>query len=241
MKKLVSVFSLALLTSSCAISYNMPDNRFETAEVGAQKTVKLAGGIGGAKDIELTSDYSQTWVSMDSPRITHEAFVAGGFAYSFIDNLNIGIKYVQDTGLVISSKVQAVGKKGEKGFQLAGMVHVGGGSEEKDENHSTPTKIEMSNSFVGGDLIFGYRFSKNFSAYSSVFYDKASYKITQTRGSDTRKYDGDSKNTGGNVGLSYDFSEQACLMIEFARAKAQSGGSRLTTSSFGASMNIFVF
>ena len=219
----------------------MPDNRFETAEVAGQKTFEIEGSIGEAKDIELTPDYSQTWVNVNSPVIRHETFVSGGLAYSFIDNLNIGIKYVQDTGFVLSSKVQVLGKKGEKGFQLAGMVSLGGGSENKEENNNTPTKIEMDNSFMGADLILGYRFSKNFSAYSSAFYDKADYEVTQTRGTTTRKYEGHSKNIGANVGLSYDFNEKACLMVEFARAKAESGDSKLISSSYGASMNLFAF
>ncbi len=244
MKKLtlLSVALMAMLSSSCAISYKMPDNRFETPEVNSgfgKVTIKAA--YGQAKEIELTPDYSTTYIDTSIPAITSKDQIHSGLSLGLIDNLEAGLRYLSDVGVALNFKYQFVGKKSEKGMHMAANISGGGGSESKSEGYSTPSSAKLSNSFIGGDLIFGWRTGRDFMFYTSVFRDEASYKVDQTRAGVNQYFEGESVNTGGTFGIVVNFSNSANIMLEFARAKATSGKSKLTSSAFGAGINIFAF
>lgn len=232
----------AFLVSSCAINYKMPDNRFMTPETrGGYGKVALITGYGQGKSIELTPDYSQSWANTQTPLIKDTGFFTIGGNLGLLERLDVGLKYVFDVGIVGTVKFQPIGKSGEKGLHLALAATAGGGSETKSESNNTPTKAELSNSFFGGDIVLGYRFSESFLFYVSAFRDRASYDLIQTRGTVTRNIDGHSENTGGTVGAQLNLSKTSSLLVEAARGEAVSAHSKSTSTSFGGLLTIGLF
>lgn len=225
---------VALLVSSCALNYKMPDNRFETSETtGKQWGVRAYTGVGNGKDIELTSNYSQVWADPDNPNLSRENFFTFGGELGLHERIDVGLQYVSDLGTLLKGKYQFIGKSGVEGFQTSVSAHAGGGSEEMSETNHTPTKAELSNSVVGVDVIAGYRFNKIVLIYASFFHDSFSYDIEQTRGTDVRKFEGKSKNTGGTFGASFLFGDRLELTAEYSGATAKSANKHLWNNSFG--------
>lgn len=218
----------------------MPNNRFQTSEITLKKGGSAKVAVGQGNEIEFTPDFSNTWSDVKNPRIKADEFVVGQLSYSFLERFELTAKYLTDLGLIGSGKFQMVGTPGEEGFQMSGVFQAGGGSETKEEDQVTPTKAELDNYFYGADVILGYRNNKGLVVYTSAFRDQSHFKITQSRGSDVRHYKGKSTNTGGTAGLSYDLSQSASIMFEFARAKAVSADSRLTSSSFGGALTLYL-
>lgn len=230
---------MMLISSSCAVSYHMPNNRFETSELaGAYKNVKLYGGYGQGKDVELTQDFSQKWIDTENPVLRRTNFLTAGLDFGLSEKFDVGLQYVADLGIVLKGKMQIIGKKLEPGFQVAASIHAGGGSEKKKENNHTPTSAELDNSAVGADVIFGYRLNEKFLVYASSFYDSAHYEAVQTRSSTTREYKGNSSNYGATAGGTFFLNKEVEFIAEFARARAKSNSSRLTSSSYGAMVTI---
>lgn len=238
MKKLTVLVS-ALLLSSCALNYKMPDNRFETSETtGKLWGVRAYTGVGNGKNIEMSSDFSQVWADPNNPDLERENFFTFGGELGLHERIDVGLQYVSDLGTLVKGKYQFIGKSGQVGFQSSVAVHAGGGSEDMSESNHTPTKASLDNSVIGGDLIFGYRFNKVVLIYSSFFHDRFSYDIEQTRGTDTRRFDGNSTNTGGTFGASFLFGETLELTAEYSGANGKSAGNTLWNNSFGAMLGL---
>lgn len=238
MKKLTVLVS-ALLLSSCALNYKMPDNRFETSETtGKLWGVRAFTGVGNGKNIEISPDFSQTWADPSHPDLERENFFTLGGELGLHERIDIGLQYVSDLGTLLKGKYQFIGKSGQVGFQSSVAAHAGGGSEDMSESNHTPTKASLDNSVVGGDLIVGYRFNKVVLVYSSLFYDSFSYDIEQTRGADTRKFEGKSANIGGTFGTSFLFGDTLELTAEYSGATGKSAGKKLWNNSFGAVLGL---
>lgn len=228
------VLLVSTLISSCALNYKMPDNRFETSETtGKLWGAHLYAGVGNGKDITLSSSYSQTWVDTNNPDLSRENFITLGGDLGLHERIDVGLQYISDLGTVVKGKYQLIGKSGVEGFQTSIAAHAGGGSEEMSENYHTPTKAKLDNSVIGVDVIAGYRFNKIVLMYMSFFHDSFSYDIEQTRGTDTRKYEGKSKNTGGTLGASFLFGNTLELTAEYSGANAKSAKNSLWNNSFG--------
>lgn len=232
--KTLALAMMALLSSSCALHYKMPDNRFETSETtGKLWGTHLYAGVGNGKDITLTSSYSQTWADPNNPDLSRENFITLGGDLGLHERIDVGLQYISDLGTVLKGKYQLIGKSGTEGFQTSIAAHAGGGSESISENYHTPTKAELDNSVVGVDIIAGYRFNKIVLIYASFFHDSFSYDIEQTRGTDTRKFEGKSKNTGGTFGASFLFGNTLELTAEYSGANAKSANQSFWNNSFG--------
>jgi hypothetical protein len=213
----------------------MPTNRFETSEtVGAFRNLKLYGGAGRGKDVELTPDFSTIWVNTQDPVLRNENFLTTGLDFGIFERLDIGIQYVSDLGILLKAKWMIVGKFFTLGFQIATSVHSGAGGEDKDEGENTPTRANLDYTSAGADIIFGYRFNKTILLYTSAFHDDYEYEVEHTRGTVKKNFKGGSTNTGGTIGASFLFADK----VEFARAKGKSARSNLTSSAYGAMVNL---
>ncbi len=237
LKYVLSLF-LMLSLSSCAISYVMPDNRFESPETRAKKGgAYLKAGAGLGKDVELTPDFSQIAINTERPIITRSGFVTAGGAYAFDERFDLGASYVSDLGFMLKGKYQILGTgKEEKDFKLALSLHVGGGSETKEESSNTFTKAELDNKFVGGDLILGYRINSTVLPYTSFFTDVLSYEVNQTRSTTTTTYKGHSRNLGFTAGTILSLSDVIDFNLEYAGATLKTAQKRKWMNSYGATL-----
>jgi hypothetical protein len=218
----------------------MPDNRFESPETIGQKSGgKIKVGYGNGKDIELTPDFSQIAINTNTPTISHSGFVTANGTYGLDEKIDLGASYVSDLGFMLKGKYQFLGTKKEvSDFKVALSVHLGGGSESKEESSNTFTKAELDNQFYGGDLIFGYRVNSTFLPFVSVFVDAVSYQVDQTRGTVTTAYKGHSRNIGFTSGAVISLSEKFDLHAEYAGATLKTGEQKKWTNSFGGTLSL---
>ncbi|MDO9183905.1 MAG: hypothetical protein Q7U04_15930 [Bacteriovorax sp.] len=237
--KIIILILLSLSMCSCAVNYHMHDNHFETPETtGAYGKVAAIMGVGNGKKIELTPDYTYTWASTQNPKIVSEGFFTAGGTLGLQPDIDLGLSYISNLGVVLKGKYQALGKRGEVGPQVAGVLEIGGANEEKNESTNS---MKLENSMYGANLIAGYRFGVYFLSYFSIFRDNAKYDLKQTKASITQSFKGDSSNTGAAVGVELDLTPSAGFILEFTRAKADSANSKIYTSSFGGTLNILLF
>jgi hypothetical protein len=240
MKVLLSLlmnFVLVSFLSSCAISYNMPDTRFETPETtGKRWGGELNAGYGYGKDVELTSDFSQRWVDTDNPTLKREKFLTAGGRLGIDERIDLGLQVITDLGTLFKAKYQFLGKKGEKGFQAALSLHGGSGGEKKEETSNTYSKADLDNTVFGGDLILGYRFNEELIGYSSFFSDYLQFEVNQTRGTTTRLFKGKSRNTGGNLGLAACYNGTFVLKAEYAGATLEINNKKMWSNSYGLNL-----
>ncbi len=227
------------LVSSCALSYKMPDNRFETSETtGKLWGTRLYTGVGNGKDVTVTPDFSQVWADPNDPGFARAGFFLLGGELGMHERIDVGLQHVSDLGTMLKAKYQFIGQSGVEGFQASVAAHAGGGSEEKSETSQTPTRAELDTSVIGADLIVGYRFNPIVLVYASFFHDSFSYKVNQTMGANQKNIEGKSKNTGGTFGASFLINKTLEITAEYSGATGRSAGDRFWTNSFGGILGL---
>jgi hypothetical protein len=232
-----------LIISSCAVNYQVADNRFITPESnGALGSFSLQTGYGQGKEVELASEFSDATPNTVTPLLTDsDGFFLFGGSFGLSERFDIGLRYTTDEGGALNAKFMAAGKSGQTGLQLALAGHIGKGKEERITASNNPSISKLDLFFMGGDLILGYRMSPTILTYLSAFHDTTNYELDHTLGvvgSTLRTFEGGSTNYGGTAGLQYNFGPHGSFIFEAARGHLKSRESILTSSSYGGILNL---
>lgn len=242
MKSYVFILSLVLILSGCAITVNIPVNRFDSPETtGKLGRVKVAASGGGTDEVTLTPDYTATPPNTTSPYLDTGVFARVTGGVGLLDNLDVELRNFSE----FWAKYEIFGdsRLNAQAGNFALAVTVGAGyGQNSSTNSNTIRNLQgnVSQSEYWGDaaLVLGYRLSPMFLFYGGPFARSTRYSGSYTLtpgtfasdGSFTASgptpaatsFSGNVTSTGGNLGVELG-STLYQIRIEAAYANENSG------------------
>ncbi|MEO8199145.1 MAG: hypothetical protein ABI679_01365 [Gemmatimonadota bacterium] len=199
------------LLSGCAITLNLPANRFESPETQGSQGLYLEAGVSGANKVVLVPSISASPPDVNSPAIVHEnSGAAFGGGVGIVPRLDLGVHFNGNAPTVFRAKYQFIGSGRSTThagiFSLA--VSAGIGASKRDDSYRdtfSSTQGASTTKFItyDGSIIAGYRFSSSMLLYGSVFYTTTDVDgtITQTPTNNVAQFRGDARQKGANLGI----------------------------------------
>jgi|GEM_PF-4938765 len=230
MRKLPLLMAVVLL-SGCAITVNMPVNRFETPETQGDQKFFVEGGTQGSNKVIIVNDITLAALDVESPSFERSnvgAIFGGGFG--ILPRLDLGIRLLGNAPAQFKAKYQIMGNgrasAAPEQFSLAVSAAVGSSSSSQSRSATSISARSSTDFFtLDGSLIGGYRFNESTLVYSSVFYTNTSVdgSITQTPSNNITTFQGAAIQRGANLGVELS-AKKVGLMAElgfgFARYKS---------------------
>ena len=213
-KRSVFFLILILALSGCAISVNIPINRFDSPETtGKLGRVEVAGSGGAEDEITLTSDYTVT-----PPNTTNPYLVVGTFArvlggVGLLESLDVEVRNFDE----LWAKWQIIGdprltaQAGNFALAVTGGAGYGQTTSTNSSlfNPNVTGSLSETQDWVDGAIVLGYRFAPIFLVYGGPFaratYYNGNWSLTPVSGSSAQPssgtYSGSVTTTGGNLGV----------------------------------------
>lgn len=237
----------------CAITVNLPVNRFETPESQGERTIDLEAGVQGAHKLVLVPNSTATGVpQLDAPFFQHVGSTAmGGVGIGLVNGVDISVRGQVNTPSLLKVKVQLLGPPAAEPRPGAFSLAVSGGfgfgrKTEVDEDPFSSITAESQTTFNTYDasLIAGVRLSRSTLLYSSV------YRTLITVDGDIRQtgpsipmfidyaYGKTARQTGGTLGIEVR-SHHLGGMIEIGYGSAEYQSAETSNLFFGAVFKLY--
>lgn len=201
-----------MLVSGCAVTVDVPTNRFDSPETtGKLGRLKLEADFGGSNSVVLTPD-----ITAKAPDTAHPTFDTTKFldvmaGVGLMDKLDVDVR--TDGGLAFEVKYQFLGaprmtaKAGN--FALAATLMGGGSTYNQDSSGLVGAgHVDQSAYFADAALVAGYRVLDPVLIYGGPFIRDTKFSGSYTQSSSigapstsAGNYSGDVMSTGANIGV----------------------------------------
>lgn len=245
------ILTLCLFLPACAITAKLPLTRHESPETQGKPDGKMAAEMQGAyqsrNEVEFTDDYNRRAPSVTAPSVEtpgHRIIGQGGLG--LLDSLDVTLTLPQ---LRLGLKYQFLGEprlRAEKGnFSLAVSAGIATAKEKESSTgiFSTSTQsFELRETVMDGQLIAGYRISKEVLLYGGPFivFDKVRLDYTSTGGTTSSSSSGTIRSIGGNLGLHVTLDERFFVRAEGAGSKTRLGRANTGRGDYGFSVGMWL-
>ena len=203
--------SALLLLPGCAITLNLPANRFESPEAQGGQSLYFEGGVQGANQLVIVPLTTADPPRVDSPsfrRSSSSALLGAGIG--LFSRLDLGVRIVAHAPTLLKVKYQILGpgrlKSEPRTFSLAVSGGIGT-SRKSQQDHDGFTSVDANSESqfltYDGSLIGGYRSSRSMLLYGSVFSTTTEVdgSITVLPSSSVSSFRGDARQRGASLGL----------------------------------------
>jgi hypothetical protein len=207
--------ALLLVFSGCAVTLNLPVNRFDSPETrGELGRGHVEAAIEGAHELTIIPDVTGNPAQVNARTLERATGLRMGGELGLLDRLDVALKARSNTPMELEAKFQALGdpEKSAKEGNVALALSAAGGA-----GSSTKTGSDGFNGISGTAetdfttaefaAIGGYRPADSLLIYGGPFHALAHYSgtLTQTGTSTPRLlYSGTARQTGANAGLQWD-------------------------------------
>ena len=242
---------LGLITSltNCAISTNMPTNRFDSPEaVGKLGNVRVSpGAYQASHDLILTDDYTLSAPNANHPQIKRSDYlytISAGIGLT--KKLELGLKSPWGSPSRFQLKYQIFGvpkhqaSKGDFSMAITSAIGFSENSDDSKDLVGQRYKYEMDLSVFDGSFLMGYRLIDSILMYAGPFYTRYLFDGTwEEVGQRTKDFSGHANNYGANVGFQFDLSSVFSLKTEGGWAKSVSGSTAYDAYHGGVQVELY--
>lgn len=203
------VLALPFLTG-CAITLNVPVNRFESPESSGSGQIFLEGGIQGASKAIIVSNTTASPPDVNSPAFERTSAGTVGVGVGILERVDLSVRGQVNTPSLLKAKLQLLGSSSSRAargtFSLAVSAGIGmGNKSQQDADVFTPVTAVSDVDFITYDaaVIAGYRLSPSVLLYGSGYRTRISVdgKVTQISPSTIARFNGSAIQDGATLGL----------------------------------------
>lgn len=205
-RTVASLVSALPFLAGCAITVNLPVNRFETPESQGSHTINLEAGIQGANKLVVIPNTTAPGIpAVDSPFFQRVGSAAvAGIGIGLVNRLDLSVRAQVNTPSLLKLKFQLLGppaadpRAGTFSLALSGGIGFGRKTEMDDDPFSSVTAESRADfNTYDASVIAGYRLSRSTLLYGSV------YRTSVTVDGNVRQTD------NGNQVAEFDFGKTA--------------------------------